>query len=42
MTSDEATQFNMLLEMRASLRKEGQRASEELANEALHELLVGR
>lgn len=39
MTPDEATQFNMLLEMRASLRKEGQMASEELANEALHELL---
>ena len=39
MSSEEVTQFNMLLEMRASLRLESQKATEELANEALQELL---
>ena len=39
MSSEEATQFNMLLEMRASLRTEGRKATCELADDALNELL---
>lgn len=39
MSPEEAAQFNMLLEMRTSLRTEGQKATDELVNEALHELL---
>lgn len=39
MSSEEVRQFNMLLEMRASLRTEGQKTTFELANDALNEFL---